>query len=194
MNHLKINQLNKLLYLFTIIVVTSSCASFPKDSSIEFQLTKSNITKLNGVFKNEVLLNLFDEDLDERTFLKEIDRKLIKDTLVFTKSWDYKFRLQVLNSRQTQIQYIENNKIIRTRIIRSKIGKDGFLYLKNKNTKFLMLPYIFGALDVKKVRLSINKDKDLVLEAVQHRSGAALLIVFLSFNNFHYIKTFKRLE
>lgn len=196
MNNLKTYQYTKLLYIFTLFIFTSSCASFSKDRIVDFHLTESNFAEFNGVFSNEVLLNIFDEDqdIDKESFLKEIDRKLIKDTLVFDKEWDYKFKLQVINSRQTEIQYIENDKIIRRRIIKSEIGKDGFLYLKNKNTKFIMLPHVFGAIDVKKVRLSINGGKDLVLEVVQHRSGAMLLIVFRSYNNFHSIKTYKRLE
>lgn len=91
------------------------------------------------------------------------------------------FELKVLPNQSLQINYLKENGNIYSQEIPFKLKKDGFLYLKNENLKPILVPFIVGAIDLKKVRISKNLSGQLISDVYNHRSGALLLIAFLNF-------------
>lgn len=186
--------------ILILVIVFQSCASFDKELINPNPLNKENLSDLNGRYgivylesdsikkrnKNQVWVH--------KNFLKEIDRKLIKDTLKLDSLKTYAFDLKVLNPKKIQISYIENGIMFKERILKTKLKKDGYLYLKNKNVQFLLVPYIAGALDIKKTRLSKLKNGNLIFDVSNHRSGAALLIVFLDGKTWKYRQEYERIK
>ncbi|MBL85666.1 MAG: hypothetical protein CMO82_03285 [Winogradskyella sp.] len=177
-----------------------SCASFDKEFVNPNPLKTQNLHNLEGTY--DIANIVFDSIKNEKVsyfnthanFFKEIDRKLIKDTLGLNNTNDYKFELKVLNPKKIKISYLKNGEIIRERDIKTKLKKDGFLYLSNKNLQFLGVPYIFGAFDIKKVRLTLSKNNDLIFDVSNIRSGAGLLIVFLTYKEWQYKREYKRIS
>lgn len=193
---------NKTTFYLLLILVSSiqSCTSFNQNLINPNPLNEENLSELNGRYE----IVPIESDSAKKTnknlvwvhnnFLKEIDRKLIKDTLKLDSLKTYAFDLKILNPNQIRINYIENGLLFKERILKIKLKKDGYLYLKNKNIQFLLLPYIAGALDVKKTRLSKLKNGNLIFDVANHRSGAALLVVFLDGKTWKYRQEYERIK
>lgn len=90
--------------------------------------------------------------------------------------------------------YIENETILRERLIKTKLKKDGFLYLKNKNIQPLLIPYIAGAIDINKIRFGLDTNNNLILDVANHTSGAFLFIAFLDGRTNKYRLIYKRID
>ena len=110
-------------------------------------------------------------------FLTEIDRKLIEDTLKIDSLKTYSFELKIVSPKKIRIGYLENGDIIRERVLRYNLKKDGYLYLKNKNLQLMLVPFIAGAIDIKKTRLTKSENGNLIFDVANFRYGAALVIV-----------------
>jgi len=112
-------------------------------------------------------------------FFKEIDRHLLRDTLKIDSSKNYKLGLKVLSDKLIKIDYIQDDSVFRSRTLKTKLKKDGYLYLKNKNIGIRLIPYLLGGIDIKKSRITLSKEKNLVFDYSQHVSGAFLFLIFL---------------
>ena len=106
----------------------------------------------------------------------------------------YSFDLKVLNPKKLKVSYLENGEIFRERILKTKLKKDGYLYLKNKNVGFLLVPYIAGAIDIKRTRLTKSENGNIVFDVVNHRSGAFLIVVFLDGRTWKYRQEYQQIE
>ena len=170
----------------------SSCA-FQKDINTN-RVTLNTLEGLNGKYS----INALNEDSKVKkywmynNFLNELDRKLLIDTFHIDSNKTYKVKLEVLNKHELKIDYLENDKSIRERILKIRLRKDGYLYLKNKNIGFILVPYLAGALDIKKTRLSTTVDGDLIFDVVNHRSGAFMIIAFLDGRTWKYRKIYPK--
>ncbi len=181
------------LFIFLIILL-QSCATFVNNSDANQKNDESNIDLFNG--KYEVSSMEYQDKFDSYEYhnlFRELDRKILKDTLELDNNNTYHINLNFINNNRIKIDYLSNGYIFRSRIIKTKLKKDGYLYLKNKNVGFSLIPYLFGGLDVKRTRLSINEDENLVVEVSHFQGGAALLILFLDLGTEKYIKTYRRI-
>ncbi|TCC86613.1 hypothetical protein EZ428_23165 [Pedobacter frigiditerrae] len=157
-------------------------------------LTKSNVVSLNGKYS----INASNEEEKTRkywmynNFLQELDRKLLADTFKIDSAKTYAVRLEVLANDKLKIDYIENGETIRERILNAKLKKDGYLYLKNKNVGLVLVPYVAGAIDIKKTRLSKTEDGELIFDVANHRSGAFMIIAFLDGRTWKYRKIYPK--
>lgn len=174
------------LFLFlTSSLLLQSCASFDKNVMNSYKLDKSNVEELNGLYEivqidYDSVYKKYNKNLWVRNnFYKQIDRKLLKDTLHLDSLKSYKFGLEIIKENKIKVSYIENDTVFRERILKTKLKKDGYLYLKNKNTKCILVPFIAGALDVNKIRLGKNINGNLIFDYSNNRSGAFLFIIFL---------------
>ncbi len=191
--------MKKQILLITIIISTlyfQSCASFKKNLINQNPLTEKTLTDLNGKYgiSNSKADSVSNNYWVYNNFLTEIDRKLLKDTLQFDTLKTYHVELKVLNKKKLKISYLENSIIFRERIIKTKLKSDGYLYLKNKNVGFLFVPYIAGAIDIKKTRLTTSKNGNLIFDIANHRSGAFLIFIFLDGQTRKYRYEYNKLE
>ena len=121
-----------LISFFGIFI--QSCATFDKNLINPNQLNNQNLNELNGRYD---FIHLLSDSISEvykkqiwtyNNFFKEIDRKIIIDTLNLDSLKNYTFDLRVLSPKKIKINYIENGKIFKERILKTKLKKDGYLY------------------------------------------------------------------
>jgi hypothetical protein len=170
-----------------LAILFQSCASFNKELINPNPLNKEKLTELNGRYG--IVHNKFDsihidkehnynhQIWNSNNFFTEIDRKLIKDTLEIDTLKHYSFDLKVLSPKRIKIDYIENGKVFRERIIKTRLKRDGYLYLRNKNTQIMLFPLIYGAFDIKKIRISKSDNGNLIFDVANFRYGGALVII-----------------
>lgn len=70
----------------------------------------------------------------------------------------------------------------------------GIYYLKNQNVKPLLIPFIFGAIDEKRLYLYKNQKGNLSINVYESRAGAALLIAFLDGKSRSYFAEFEKIN
>ena len=124
--------------------------------------------RIDGIFENS-----------SKNIVILLNRQLTKDTLSSDIQHYSKFEIKVNDKKYLTISLIhdiDSTKIERT--YKYTVENNSYL-LKNKNTKPLLIPYIFGSLDTQKLYLSIDADNNLIINTVERRSGAVLLIGFL---------------
>lgn len=170
-----------------LVIVLQSCASFDKALSNPNPINKEKLTELNGrygIVNNEFdsiysdnQYNYHRQIWNSNNFFFEIDRKLIKDTLNIDTLKTYAFDLKILSPKRIKIAYIENGKVFRERILKTKLKRDGYLYLRNKNTQFMLLPIIAGAIDLKRTRITKSDNGNLIFDVANYRYGAALVLI-----------------
>lgn len=175
-------------------LIFQSCATF--NSGFEKGANDFNITALNGKYS---IIPIVEDSIEAKywirnNFFYEIDRSLLRDTLNLDTLNSYQVEIEIINDSRMQVNYIENDIITRTRTIKTKLKDDGFLYLKNKNIGFIWIPFILGALDVNRSRITTDNKGNLIMDVSNFRGGAALLIIFLDWGNTKYRKIFKRIE
>lgn len=195
---MKRNNLYQIPIIFTIVL--QSCVTFKEGLKNSNPINEDFIKSINGTYQvwdldknNWKLLKPTDVWI-YNDFFHEIDRKLLKDTLPDDKTITRKFQLEVINKNKLRINYIKDDQVIRTRIIKTKLENDGYLYLKNKNVGFVLVPFLVGAIDVKKTRIGLNEDGNLIFDVANYRGGALFFIIFLSWQNTAYRKTYQRIK
>jgi len=183
------------LLLITIALILFTGCAFQKELENTQALNLDNLNDLNGKYS----VNAIDEQKPTKkywmynNFLVELDRKLLTDTLKIDSAQTYTVELNFVNDKILKINYLEDNKIIRERTLRTTLKKDGYLYLKNKNVGFVGLPYVFGGIDIKRTRLSKTTSGDLIFDVVNHRSGSFLIICFLDGRTWKYRNIYPRI-
>jgi len=192
--------MKKILLLLIVATCLSNCAVYDKNLNNTNPLDKENIHQLNGQYHiTEIgfdsLNQVYHSQMWTRNnFFNEIDRKLLKDTLLLDSMKKYTVALKVISKKELKITYLENDIAFRERFIKTKLKKDGYLHLKNKNIGFVFVPYIFGALDVKKTRLTLDENDNLVFDIYNHRSGAIGIVGFLDGRTRRYRRTYKKTQ
>lgn len=171
---LKMKKYN-LILLFLFFV---SCGPF-RDKQENYQkITPTNVTNLNGnysVFAMEPnKINPYYNNANEK-FYRKYGRG-VTDTIKFDSISGGNFKISILNEKEINFEFIKSNKTLRNQKFKYKIKDDGFLYIKNRNTIIAGIPFLFGGVDVKKVRISLSENNNLLLNDVFDSSGAALLI------------------
>ena len=182
-----------------------SCATFPITAGYQNIINKENINSLNGKYS---LKEIYRSSLTDSTsfsfstrdiggpltFFDEIDNRMFAKRIVIDSSKSYYFILKILNSKKIEIDYFENEKSVRRQTIRYKLKDDGYVYLKNRNFKIKGIPYLIGSIDVKKIRLTLNKEKNLLLETSEFSSGGIALLMVYPVRKLKYQKIYERKE
>ncbi|MCJ7758710.1 MAG: hypothetical protein MUP24_11270 [Gillisia sp.] len=195
----------KILFFSLMISSFISCATFPKSTEYKYILNKENINSLNGKYSLKEInrssltdsssFSFSKSDIGfNHTFFDEIDSRMLARSIEIDSSKSYCFILKVLNSKNIEIDYLENEKSIRQQTIKYKLKDDGYVYLKNRNFKIRGVPYLFGDFDVKKIRLTLNKDKNLLLETSEFTSGGVALLMIYPVGKMKYQKIYERKE
>jgi len=196
---------NKISLFFLTIISIVSCATFPKAIVIPNTISEKNINSLNGIYAikeinrssltDSTSFSFSKTDIGfNRTIFDEIDSRLFAKPVEIDSSESYSFELKILNSKRIELHYLENEKTIRKHIIKYKIKDDGYLYLKNRNFKIKGIPYLFGEFNIKKNRISLNKENNLIFESSEFSSGGLVLLMVYPIAKAKYQKIYKRIE
>jgi len=174
-----------------------SCATFPKSSLSQRLLTQNDLTRINGQYKvraekDSLLDNTY---IDYHSAFEKFYRgkgRGSKDTMKIDNLDNYSFELKLVENQKVEITYLKDKISFRKFTLEYQLKNDGFIYLKNKNFKVSGIPYLFGGIDIRKLRLT-TFDNYLIIEEVYHSSGAALLI-FGDSKTWNYTHKYERNE
>ena len=98
----------------------------------------------------------------------------------------------MIKNLQIEIIRNDNSKITRQYKYRKK---NNIYLLKNQNVKPVLIPYVLGSFDVKKLHLYKNQDNGLGIVESTSRSGAAFLLLYFTWTKSYYeYYTYQRLE
>jgi len=161
-------------------IFLGSCATFKPATEIKY-LPNSTLENINGKFDGESLIY-------------SLDRKLLFNTLILDTLKFYKVELNLLSPKRLEAIYYADDIIFDIKSFKVKSKNDDFLYLKNKNTKFVLIPYLLGRIDIQRARLAINEDGDLVFDASTFTNGAGLFVIGLHAKSDGFKFIAKRIE
>ncbi len=177
-------EIRKILFGLIVFSIFYSCSTN--------KISESEISKINGIYEANNTGNN-EEYAKHYNFISLINRKLIKDTLWQKPIFHYKFKIEVLDKKYMEISVVnELNKVINKKKYNYK-RKEDYLLLKNKNTQLLLIPYLAGALDVTKLKIKSNEDRNLNIQINEHRSGG-LFMIPMSWSNNTKTENYKRIE
>ena len=156
------------------------------------KISDSEISKINGTYSANTIGNK-DVNFNHYNFVSLINRKLLKDTLRDKPIYDYKFTLEILDKKHLDISVLNKyNHIINKKTYKYRRKEESIL-LKNKNTKTILIPYLAGALDVTKLKLKCDEDRNLNIVINQHRSGGVFMIP-MGWSNIERTEKYKRVQ
>ena len=190
--------MNKILSIIILTILCTGCVTFDKTLQNSNPLNIENVREINGkyaiVAKNDSLNNYNQSNWINNNFLSEIDRKVVFNIPKLDSTKIYFFDLEILNDKKISINFLENEQIIRNETLRYKLENDGYLYLKNKNVRPLLIPYIAGSIDISKTRLTLDKNSNLIFDSTNHRSGGFAIVIFAGGSSWDYRKEYERIE
>lgn len=183
----------KWFFASVIATVVFSACSFQKNLINPSPLTISTLPQLNGRYKISSLESVSEEspNYERKGFLREIDDKLLPNAFYAENAKQYSSCLTVLKDKRIKIACLEQQQVVMEWVLKCRLKKDGYLYLRNKNIKIAGLPYILGGVDAKRIRLAKTVEGDLIVDVVDHKSGALILIIGSSYTR-KYRKTYVR--
>ncbi|WP_074405973.1 hypothetical protein [Aquimarina megaterium] len=181
---MKINSIVKTLLELLIVINLVSCASFPKNYKDSISIDKKNVTELNGEYNIVGIKDTLKENSHNafEKFYRSYGR-FAKDTLKLDTLAKYTFSIRIIDNKKVNIKYLKNGKEFKDLVLKYKLKSNGFLYLKNQNFKIAGIPYIFGSLEEKKLRLRMDFNQNLIIEEAYHYSGALLIILGAGFDH-----------
>lgn len=196
-----------LRYIFSFLIISSivSCATFPRAIVNPYSVNEENINSLNGKYSiieisrssltDSTSFSYSKKDIGfDHTIFDEIDSRLLTKRIEIDSSKNYALELKILNPKRIGLYYFQNEKAIRQLMIKYKIKDDGYLYLKNRNFKIKGIPYLFGEINVKKNRITLNKESNLIFESSEFSSGGVALLMVYPVGKAKYQKIYKRIE
>ena len=174
-----------------------SCASFSKQALVS-PIKQGNLDRLNGTYAIIAQQDSDENNRDGAYFnaIEKFDRKYAKnlrDSVVRYGTDSYFVRLNILNEKETKIHFMKNETVRRTLSVKSKLKKDGFLYIKNRHLRWMGLPYVFGILDKKRIRIGVDTNENLVVDE-SHHSSLGFLILFNKASTEHITSTYKKIK
>lgn len=177
---------------FIILNLCLGCASFPKTQKPSISLLNpSNIKLLEGTYALKHCYPVSSEDsiIDKivtiadsnqyPTLFEEINNGILVKRLKMNSEKKYTFSLKILNSKRFEIDYLEDNLVVRKNSVRYKLKEDGFVHVKHRNFKIIGIPYVLGGINKKRSRLALNEDNYLLFETSEFFSGGVFYPGFI---------------
>lgn len=178
------NKIKNIFYTLILISVFYSCSSSKMIDKKEF--------KIDGIYNANPISNKI-QNFNHYNFISLLNRKLLKDTLKEKPIFNYKFKIEILDKKHLKISVLnEVNKVVKTNRYKFKVKED-YLILKNKNVKPILIPYLAGALDITKLKINSDENKNLNVIINNHRSGGVFLIP-MGWSNDKRIEKYQRVE
>ncbi|RED49989.1 hypothetical protein [Seonamhaeicola aphaedonensis] len=176
---------------FIILNLCLGCASFPKTQTPSIcHINLNNINLIEGTYamkhcypdsKDSIIYkSVFNEDLNRYpTLFEEINNGILVKRLKMNSEKEYTFSLKILNLKRIEIDYLEDNLVVRKNSVRYKLKEDGFVHIKHRNFKIIGIPYVLGGINKKRTRLALFEDNNLLLEASEFESGGVFYPGFI---------------
>lgn len=168
------------LYLVLFSILSVGCAGFKNIPSNYKHIDANNVKTINGeysIFAKSKEIQQRDTCFDNANekFYRKPGRGE-RDTVRFDSLNGGRFKINVVSKNEVTIEFFLQEKVIKSQTLHYKLKKDGFLYVKNRNTIITGIPFLFGGVDHRKVRIALSQNDDLIINDVFDSSGALLLI------------------
>ncbi len=187
----------RILIFLAILIGLQSCAPFKKGLSNDFPLQTNNLNLLDG--KYEIISQEKAKDSTTPQYyrcgnlLEEIDRK---EELI----WRNKdlseniIEIKTIGNTVLEINFLKNDQVLKRKRIKTELTSDGYLYLENDNVENRGVPFVFGGIGIKRIRFTLTKEKNLVVDVSHFEGGAALFFILLDWDLDQYRYTYKRVQ
>ena len=121
-----------------------------------------------------------------------LDRKLLKDTIDRNINYD-KFEISFEKKKRMTFKIYDSAGTAIRREYKYK-DRNGIYYLKNKNVKPLLIPFICGGINEKRMYLYKKKNGKLSINVYESNYGAILLIGFVGGHQSSYTTDFENIR
>lgn len=102
-------------------------------------------------------------------------------------------RFSVFDDNTLLIHFIQGKSITDKFILKGKLRSNGYFYLDEKEGNCIGIPYFFGGCYQKKMRIGIDKRKNLLIQVAEINKGALLFIFFKGYA-YNMAFSYKRLS
>lgn len=190
-----------------ICLLYVSCASFPKQHNPGKGLSLNTLKQLEGDYRVEhyttkptkdstAVWNFSEPDLGRYpTLFDEINNGLFVKEFRVDPEKTYCVSIHSVTNQKLRMYYYENNILIKQNTLRFRLKDDGYLYLRYRNFKIIGLPYLLGGIKLKRNRITLDDDHNLVFETSEVTSGGVILLfVFNPVFKSKYEKIYQRIE
>ena len=189
-----------LLKTIVLVLTIQSCATFHPEFSIVKELKRSDLSIINGQYEihssnTETTIKMYNEYKCHETFIEEIERDAFdrSNSNYSQDSSEFMLEIEVKDENLLEFTLLKHNNLIKSKSIKFLLKDDGYLYLKNKNVKCWGIPYLFGVIDINKIRISLDSENNLLLDVTNFHGGALFLIGFLDGGKTVYRKRMNRI-
>ncbi|WP_460217933.1 hypothetical protein [Psychroserpens sp. MEBiC05023] len=174
----------KHLSYLLIVLCLCSCGRIPRYKGNNFKPI-SSVKQLEGIYNNYENDSLRYHQLSLSGKINW--RKKHKDSSHYTS-----VQIKVLNNKRLKLDFIIDKKVTKSRIIKYRLRKNGFLKLRNQNFRISGIPLIFGEYEIAKYQLGLTHTDDLIIYGRNEEAGG-ILIVLVGGRSATVNKVFKRL-
>jgi hypothetical protein len=166
-------------FLIGLVLLAYSCVSF-ETRIIRKEISKirdSDIANLDGKFSSmsfKFCSKKGEYEYLERELLMELNREKLSPPHPQTIESYY---VKLIGLDTLWIQGLDTSGSVVMDYKFPGYIKNGFFYLNNKFVDCNGIPYIIGGCRTEKTRITLSKDKDLIVQSAIDNSGAFLLII-----------------
>nr|WP_321231888.1 hypothetical protein [uncultured Psychroserpens sp.] len=102
-------------------------------------------------------------------------------------------KFEILNKKRMKLDFILDNKVSKSRVIKYRLRNNGFIKLRNQNFKITGIPLIFGMYELAQYQIGLTQTNDLILHGKVERAGG-ILIVLTGGGEFTVNTIYKKIE
>lgn len=165
--NLKINIMRKIVYILSIALFFN-CGSVIKYKRNDIK-PLNDIKKIEGEYQNYSVADI--KKLHHLSLNGIINWRMKHyDSTQFTS-----IKIKVLNERKMKIDFLLENKVLKSKLVKYRIKNNNFIKLKNNNTRISGIPIIFGEYEMMKVQFGLNMNNDLILCGFNDSAGGILI-------------------
>ncbi|MBC8753457.1 hypothetical protein H2O64_02160 [Kordia sp. YSTF-M3] len=182
------------LILGVLIISLSSCASFSNKISKKesVRLTKKNIQDIEGTYEFQPFKSFGargNRVYDVSNDIKNIDQYLVGEAIAFGSKTDYTVDLKVVSQHEISFSFKNKNTLVYETTLKMKLKSNGLIHLDNKYVKATGIPFLFGGITSKKMRIGLSKEGNLLLNYAYDSFGSILIFsAGTSYNHSHHYK------
>ena len=180
--------MKKIALLVIISMLLSNCASF-STRMIKDKITKlnqENIQTIEGRYEIACYDAYYVSSYTKRKIIQNRNTMYPETVNYFTNTIiprrgnniNYTVDIKLLSDTEIQFTYrSKDNIIVQQATLEMKLRKNGMIHLKNVETNTKGIPLIFGNITVKKSRIGLRKNKDLIINNVDFNAGGFLILL-----------------
>jgi hypothetical protein len=165
----------------SVALVLVSCSIFspkviPGD---KIHLQQTDLDKFSGTYKLFPYLEI-DENgsfpRKEKNAYTNLHNYIGEKTIEFDSTLNYSVNIQVLSQNRLLFIFQSDKEVLEQIEINGELKKDGLFYLDNNIRECDGIPYVLGRCYIRKGRVGLTKENDLLLNIARENFGGFLFL------------------